>query len=329
MDDDRASGGKPAAPPEPRGTAAAPFRRLLVPLDGSRLAEAVLGPAARLADAYGATIVLLHVIERNAAPQVHGEPHLTATAESEAYLAGVAARLSSAGRDVRSHTHDVPVGDVARSIAAHAEEHGVDLTLLCTHGEGGLAEALWGSIAQQVVQRSTRPVLLVRAGLGPRAAAAGAGPDFAPESIMVPLDGTAVAESAIPPAASLAARLGAELRLVLVVGTVATIPAGEMPAATFLPRAARELLDAEERQAAGYLEGLASGLRAAAIPAAAEVRRGDAATELASDAAEHADGLVVIATHGRAGLQAVWNRSVADRLLRRTAAPVLLVPIVE
>ena len=51
--------------------------------------------------------------------------------------------------------------------------------------------------------------------------------------------------------------------------------------------------------------------------------------ELATDTAEHGDGLVVAATHGRVGLQAVWTISVASRLLKRTSAPILLVPIVD
>lgn len=301
----------------------APFRRLLIPLDGSRLAEAVLPVGTRLADAYGASIVLLHVIEKNAATRVHGERHLTRTEEAEAYLAGVARRLSEGGRQVEWHTHAVPVGDVAESIASHDAEHATDVTILCTHGEGGLRDVLWGSIAQQVLQHSTSPVLLVRAQARERAE------PFAPQTMMVPLDGTVAAEAALPAAASLAGALQATLRLVLVVPTIDTVSSDDMAVATFLPGASRLLLDVQEEQANTYLERLGSSMREEGIPTLTEVRRGNAVAQLATDTGEHADGLVVIATHGRAGLQAIWTPSVAARLLRRTQAPILLVPILE
>jgi nucleotide-binding universal stress UspA family protein len=324
------------------------FGRLLIPLDGSRLAEAALDIACPIADGFHSTIVLLHVIERNAATRIHGERHLTRRGEAEAYLVDVARRLqapasaasakesgaesasaspgpSAVHCQIEYHTHDVPVGDVAKSIAAHADEHAIDLIVLCTHGEGGgIRDAVWGSIAQQVLQHTTRPVLLARARTAETVPAA-----FAPATIMVPIDGTLAAEAALPYATALARTLHAALRLVLVVPTVETMSAESMPTATFLPSASRLVLDVEEEQSGAYLQRLASTVRAAGVRAITEVRRGETVTELATDTGEHADGLVVIATHGRAGLQAIWTRSVAARLLRRTDAPILLVPISE
>src|SRR5437868_14772089 len=138
------------------------YRRLLVPLDGSRLAETILAVVERLAAVYRATVVLLHVIERGAPATVHGERHLRTAVEAQTYLEGLAARLSAGGIAVETHAHDVPEGDVARSIVAHAEEGGADLIALCTHGGGGLRDLLVGSIAQQVLRRGTAPVLLTR-----------------------------------------------------------------------------------------------------------------------------------------------------------------------
>jgi nucleotide-binding universal stress UspA family protein len=291
------------------------MRRILLPLDGSRLAEAALPVGRALAAAAGATLVLLHVLERNATPQVHGERHLTETGEAERYLAHVADDLAAAGLAVERHAHADPVGDVAASIAIHADAHAIDLIVLCTHGAGGIRGALWGSIAQQVVQRSACPVLLVRAG------APGGDAPFRPSTIMVSLDGTVAAEAAVAPAAALARDLGAQLRLVVVVPTIPRVPR-----ATFSAAAARMLADVQERQASAYLERVAATV---GVPARTEVRRGNAVAELATDTGEHADGLIVIATHGRAGLQAVWSPAVAARLLRRTRAPILLVPIAE
>ena len=96
-----------------------------------------------------------------------------------------------------------------------------------------------------------------------------------------------------------------------------------------LPTGTRELLDVQVKQANVYLERLVKQIQSTGVEATMEVRRGDAVTELATDTGEHGDGLVVVATHGRAGLQAIWSPSVAARLLTRTRAPVLLVRIVD
>jgi nucleotide-binding universal stress UspA family protein len=300
------------------------MERILVPLDGSRLAEAALPIAARLADACGSAITLLHGIEQDAPSSVHGEPHLATGAEAAAYLDRLTRQLATGGRIVDYHVHEVPVGNVARSIADHAEEQKSDVVVVSTHGAGGIRRELWGSIAQRVLQLSRRPVLLVRARWAPPVSA-----PFNPATIMVPLDGSVAAEAALPLASKLAHALDARLRLVMVVPTLGTVAADDRPEATFLPGTTRILLDVREEQATAYLEELAAYLRSSGVPSLAEVRRGAPVAELAADAAEHGDGLVVTATHGRAGLQAIWSTSVATRLLKRTHAPILLVPISE
>ncbi len=296
--------------------------RLLAPLDGSRLAEAVLPVVETLAIA-GATPVLLHVRERGAPATIHGERHLRAADEASAYLAGVADRLRTTGRAVERHTHDVPEGDVARSIAAHAEEVRAGMIVLCTHGGGGVRDLLVGSIAQQVLRRGTVPVLLVRPD------AAGGPTAFAPGAVLVPLDGTAAAEAALSPAADLARALGARLHLVMVVATLQTVRGDRQPGAHLLPATARALLDQQQDDAQAYLDALATTLRPTSLTVTTEVRRGDAAAALSDEAAEPGVGLVVAATHGRAGLQAVWAGSVTARLLARTRAPVLLLRTID
>ena len=308
----------------PLPTAAAKIERILVPLDGSRLAEAAMPIVTRLAEACGVAVSLLHVIEKVAPANIHGEPHLVKEADAEAYLARLARQLASSGHTVDYHVHEVPVGDVARSIASHADEQASDFVVMATHGAGDVRRGLWGSNAQRVLQICRRPVLLVRTESVP--------PEprrFEPATIMVPLDGTVTAEAALPLASKLARALGAQLRLVMVVPTLGTVAGEKHPHAAFLPRTTRMLLNVEEEQAAAYLDQLVSSLEGAGVATVAEIRRGAPVSELAADAAEHADGLVVAATHGRAGLQAIWSTSVAMRLLTRTTAPILLVPIVE
>ena len=147
---------------------------------------------------------------------------------------------------------------------------------------------------------------------------------------MVPLDGTAAAEAALPLACALARALDAQLRLVMVVPTLETVAGEQQPQATFLPGTTRMLLEAQEEQAAAYLDDL--GRAAPQRPASRRSPRSGAARRWRNwrpMPPSMRDGLVVAATHGRAGLQAIWSTSVATRLLKRTNAPILLVPIVE
>lgn len=297
------------------------YRRILVPLDGSRLAESVLPVVQRLAAATGARVVLLHVLERGAPAAVHGDRHLQAVGESDDYLARIAGHLRASGATVDIHTHEVPEGDVARSIAAHVAEEQADLIVLCTHGTGGLRQILSGSIAQQVLKRGSVPVLLVRAEAEPAE-------PFQPSRVLVPLDGTAAAEAALEPASALAQRLGAALHLVMVVPTAGTAGGEKGALRQTMPSATRAALDLEEAEGASYLDAVAARLPGG-VPVTAEVRRGSVAGALADEAAEPEVGLVVVATHGRAGVQAIWAGSVTARLLARTRAPLLLLRMVE
>lgn len=294
------------------------YRRLLVPLDGSRLAETVLPLAAYLGRATGATVVLLHVLERGAPTAVHGERHLRECDEAEAYLAEIASALRAEGITVETHAHEVPEGHVPRSIASHADEEGADLIVLCTHGSGGVHQMLFGSVAQQVLSRGDVPVLLTRP------PADGQAPPFEPRKILVPLDGSQFSELAIPPAADLARALGASIHLVSVVPTVGTTTGELQAVAQALPTTTRAALDLQEEETRDYLEGVAERVRRDGVTVSTEVRRGDVPGALADEAAEPDVGLVVVATHGRAGVRAAFAGSVADRLLDRTHVPMVL-----
>lgn len=300
------------------------FDRVLLPLDGSPLAEAALPVAIRLAQAFGSQLLLLHIIERKAPATVHGEPHLTEVAAAESYLRGVLERLREQRVEAESHVHSVPLGDVARSIADHAEEERVDLVVLCTHGRAGWRDLVAGSIAQQALQRGSVPLLLVRAATPGQEAA-----PFEPADILVPLDASEPAEAAVPVAAGLAKALRARLHLVTVVATPGTLTGKRTPATTLLPSATRALLDVEQDDTAAYLEGLAQRLRAEGISVSTEVRRGDTTAQLSADDLEHQFGLIVVTTHGRAGLPARLSGSIVARFVGKTNAPVLLIRRVD
>jgi nucleotide-binding universal stress UspA family protein len=291
------------------------FHRILVPLDGSRLAESVLPMTTLLARCLDAKISLLHIIEEDPPQTVHGEAHLTNEQEAEAYLNAIAQRL---GPDlaIEQHVHGTEEHDVALSVASHAGELEADMVALCTHGRSGLRRVVSGSIAQQVLRRVLVPVLLVRPPMEtPREL----------RTLLVPLDGTSEGEAALPVASDIASSCGASLNLVRVVPTVTTVTGDNSAAARLIPLSTAVTLDAEEVQARNYLSSTVDRMQAGQTSTASEVKRGDTIQALAQ-AASSAD-LIVLSTHGRAGLGALWIGSVAAGLSGKTARPLLLVRI--
>ncbi|MEX2314510.1 MAG: universal stress protein [Thermomicrobiales bacterium] len=296
------------------------IRRMLVPLDGSRLAEVTLPLSVAIAAAAGAALTLLHVLERHPPPMVHGEPHLRDLTTSEDYLRALAARWGRSGMTIANHVHPNPQADVARSIVEHADELNADLIALATHGSGGIRGFLFGSIAQQVLRQGRRPVLLVRPRAGSRLAVA----ETRLRVIIVPLDGTSDAERALPMAMALAKATGARLHLVRIVPTVGHVHGPASAAAMLTPSATAALLDLEYQAARDDLQALAQQLTAIG-DVAVEVRRGDVLDELEHVVGERGADLIVISTHGHRGIEGFLTGSLGARLLGKLEQPVLLV----
>ncbi len=296
------------------------FTRLLVPLDGSRLAESSLPAVMEFAQRLDARVTLYHAVERAAPATVHGDRHLTGPSEAESYLGGVTAWLAERG--VRANLRvDADSGDVAAGIASAAAAERADLIVLCTHGWSGLRGLLFGRVAQQVLQRGKVPVLLVHP------TPAGRSQPFACTRILVPLDGSETAEVALPAASELATACRAEILLAMVVPTVETI-SGERAAATrLMPSAAAALLDSEADEARRYLDAVAARLRASGQSPVLHVGRGEPVRALLDAAARADTDLIVMATHGRSGVSAMWAGSVASRIVGHSTRPVLLVRI--
>jgi nucleotide-binding universal stress UspA family protein len=297
------------------------FKHLLVPLDGSHLAEAALPAAVYLAGTLGAGVTLLHVIERHAPQEIHGARHLTDAEEARKYLDEVAARAFPPQMRIERHVHGNEAKNVAQSIAEHVGEMGTDLIVMCTHGRGGLRGFMFGSIAQQVAGLGTTPVLLVPP------AATGAAAAFSCKRMLVPLDGNPDHEEGIKVAASLAKICGAELHVVMVVHEFGTLTGKEAATARILPRATHALLDLAEEDAKGYLHDQVSALRAAGLTATADVRRGDPVPAIIETAEQWKADLVVLATHGKSGMDAFWSGSATQNVANRSVIPMLLVPV--
>jgi nucleotide-binding universal stress UspA family protein len=294
-----------------------PVTRILVPLDGSRLAEAVLPLTVYLAGKLGAVVSLLHIIEENAPATRHGEPHLTTPPEAERYLLDVASRFAGPAA-FEHHVHATEENNVALSIARHTEELSADMVALCTHGRSDPMRVVFGSIADQVLRRVSEPVLLVRPG------------ESVPASItkvLVPIDGEHPTGAPLALASRIALACDAEVELVSVVPTVNTLTGDRLSAARLTPIATAAALDAEEVAAGTSLQSHVGSLQAAGNSVSSAVRRGDVVNTLASLADTSGASLIVIATHASAGLRAVWGGSVAHALAQRVSQPMLLVKL--
>jgi nucleotide-binding universal stress UspA family protein len=299
------------------------FKHLLVPLDGSRLAEAALPAAAYLAQTLGAGVTLVHVIEQDAPQTIHGERHLTGPDEARAYLEEVASRAfpKEPGVGVEQHVHTAEVSDVARSIVEHVGELGPDLIVMCAHGWGGLRSRLFGSIAQQIIGLGTTPVVLIQPARGEAA------PPFACERLLVPLDGNPVHEQGLPVAVSLAQASAATLHLLLVVYTLSTLPGEQAASGRLLPGVTSALLDLRQQEAEEYLRRQATPVQAAGVDVTVEICRGDPAKTIVRTAKRVKADLIVLGTHGRSGMDAFWSNSVAPQVSSRSRVPLLLVPV--
>jgi nucleotide-binding universal stress UspA family protein len=297
------------------------FRHVLVPLDGSHLAEAALPTAAAIAARLEASVTLIHIIERRPPESIHSDRHLSDVDEAKAYLDELARTAFPSGVKLETHVHAAEVSDVARSIVDHTDELEPDLIVMCTHGRGGPRDLVFGTIAQQVIALGTTPVLLIRPEVQDRK------PGFLRTAILVPLDSSPEHARCLPFAVGLAKPFGVPIHLLTVIPTVGTLAGHEAATRRLLPGATRIMLDFEEENALGYLESQAGPLRSSGIEVASRVVRGDAAAEIARVAAESRAGLIVMGVHGTLGSQAFWERSVPPKVSSRTRIPVLFVPI--
>jgi nucleotide-binding universal stress UspA family protein len=280
------------------------FERILVPLDGSETAEAALAYVALLPSER----VRLLAVESDRA-------NLTAVCttarDCRTYLEAVAAPLREQGRAVDTV---VVFGSPAEQILALAAA--ADLVVMGSHGHGGARRFVLGSVADEVARHAPVPVMIVRG-----ASKSSSAPAVQVTRIVVPLDGSELAEQAVAMAAAVADDLGVPVHLMRVLDVDAlraTVQAGIHAAAAYL-RSQEEI----QRYAEEYLAEQVQQLRNRDLTATAEVLTGSPAVTLLD--AMRPDDLVVMTTHGRGGVRRMLLGSVADKLVRAAAAPVLLV----
>ena len=282
------------------------FEHILVPLDGTPLAEQALGPAVSLAREEGAHLHLA-TVERSANAEL--EPSIEILDED--YLAHVAARVRDAG--VSHVSTERLAGDrVVDALEAHRREVGAGLTVMCTHGRGAVERAWLGSVADGLVRTSEAPVLLVRAAAAGRSRGEDLRAAARFKRVLVALDGSHFSRQSLGPAS----RLGP------MPGTVYVF-------ARIIPGSGE---DTDERQqknrtlAEAKLDLEVQSFASGGYTVESVTEFAPSVAQGILDLAErHGADVIAIATHGRSGVSRVILGSVADKVIRGADRPVLVV----
>lgn len=286
--------------------------RILVPLDGSKLAEAALPAAASFAQRLRASLVLLHVLEREPPREVHGEPHLARADDASAYLEQHAAGLRNAGISVEVDVHDRPVSNVAAAIDQHAHEHGADLIAMCVHGRTNPIDRLLGSIAERILRGGSIPILL-------RTLRRVDARPFELRNLLVPIDFAHDLESALGAARLLAPAYAAAV-------TLLSVPESTSPAAgRFLPGATSLALELEREDVRLRLDELAESLRADLADVHTVVDDAKPAAAILAAAESIPADLIVLVTDAHGGLAGWYDPSAAQQLLARPDLTLLMI----
>ena len=321
------------------------FQRILVPLDGSEGAERAIPVAARIARISGASIVFIRVVPAPATlgtfgGGMHGtvavQPEVGVTekdlADAASYLEAITTTYAGDLAGLNTEI-DVATGATSPTIFLAARDEYVDLIVMCSHGETGLKRWVLGSVAQEAVRHSPVPVLVLNEHeMVP----------FTPEAshplrVLVALDGSALAETALEPAAQLIAALAPPAQSEVHLLRVVDLPSayGKMKSQAHISDSMQEEARHEAEQ---YVKAVTDRLREG--PFAAFRLNVTSSVAVSTDVAgtiikqaEQAGSaepsarfdMIAMATHGRGGLRRLVLGSVTEHLLGATRLPLLIV----
>jgi len=286
------------------------LKKILIPLDGSQLAERALGPGLQLAERSEAGLLMLRslaVVQRLPVPTGYvlgdsgawwpNEVDLEKQQEATRYLESVCARVISKKIPTRVNVRD---GDAADSILDTAKSTTTDLIVMSSHGYSGITRWMLGSVAERVLQAAPCPVLVVRS----------------PEPlrhILIPLDGSELSEQVLKPAFELAELLQCKVTLLR---AIRPVTAAEVEDLENYERGFGRTFEEElHYEAAEYLRGIAQTHGPHVPEILTTVTHGSAAPCILDYADQHRVDVIAMSTHGRTGLQRWVYGSVTEKIL--------------
>jgi nucleotide-binding universal stress UspA family protein len=312
----------PLAPSPVRQQRYAPFRRILVPLDGSAQAERAMSTAEMICRAYGASLSLVSVLQPKGllpffAPTRDQDQDAidSERGRREVYLSQVAQQVYAHGNSIQVD-YTVDFGPVAVEINSLACQAGADLIVMSSSRHLQIRRWLVNGVINEMAHSVNKPILLV-----PAAKTNSETPQL--KKLLVALDGSEFAERVLPYAQALARDFDGQILLLSVPEVPETWKYGAMGEAVEKLRAETE---GAMRQ---YLEGIATPLRQAGMHVDAMVTGSGPARTIVAVAESEGVDLIMLATHGRGGMERLFMGSVADRVLQNTRRPVFLMPIRE
>ena len=296
------------------------LKSLLVPVDGSKFSESSFPLAVQVAQGTGARLHVAHVHVAYEPEQLLGNTpflyeglsmdeydarHLE---QEHEYLAALSKRLEESAASV--DTVVLEGRPIADRLVEHASAVDADMVFITSHGYSGFNRAWLGSVADQMIRHTTIPLLVTRPSLEPK--------EGQIRHILVPLDGSDLAEKALAPAVGLAQATGARLTLAHVISLRTILGPRIVPLA-------QDQLEPGLDGALAYLESVADTLREEALHVSTHAAQGHApASSIAAIAKELEADLIAMATHGYSGVRRALLGSVADKLLRESSLPMLI-----
>ena len=299
------------------------FDRLLIPLDGSQLAERALEPGFTLASAGRSQVILLRVpvYRQIMSPSAAGYGWISPDQEPARGLNEAAEYLEAKVADYNLPDLEIlPVvkrGDVASTIVDTAVDNQVNLIVLTTHGYSGITRWMLGSVTERVLRGAPCPVLVIRH-------------EDPIRRILICLDGSKLAEQALESGFEIASRLAERVTLLRVdhQESLSNIELGLLEMAD--SELCKEMDQHPENRLHYYLDCIRSKYDDRGLPIETAVVKGDPAQAILEFAEEHAVDMIAMATHGYSGLRRWVYGSVTEKVLRKACSAMLVVrPPVE
>ena len=280
-----------------------PYKKVLVPLDGSELAERAIPYATAIAKSEGSEVILF-----------------TVSTDSKQLDRPMKAYLDINAKDLEAQKVKVSAvvayGNVAEEVIKFAEKNKVNLIIISTHGHSGIKRWMLGSVAEKILYAICTPVLLVKSKAQKTSKV-----EF--KKVLVPLDGSAFSETSLPYVKELTEGTGREV-ILLRVSEPPILPADRSPDIKPSWEEYRDMLMAEiKQQALEYLERVKADFKAE--PTRIQVVLGKATDSILQVAQKEKADLIAMTTHGRTGVSRWVYGSVATRIVGESLQPILLI----
>jgi len=306
------------------------MHKMLITLDGSEMAEVVFTYAKELAGRLDLDVILLLVVSptlREFIPMHQAYIQRAAeTIKRQSKEVQKRSGIQSGGKAIKVRG-ELTEGYPAEEILRYADENAVDLILIATHGRSGIRRWNMGNVADKVLRASKVPVLLVRAGV-PDEPVYDKWPNI---TLLVPLDGSELAESVLPHVEALAKQRGAEpVNVTLLrICEPPAIPPSYSPELSGVPLNWGEYMEQEvarcKQVSTAYLATIENQFKDIGISVQSEVLVGKASDVIVGYANNNPFTLIVMATHGRSGLSRLVYGSITANTISGVSCPILLV----